>query len=65
MRNTNKANVSLTNALKLGYKFRTDFDADNEEYVFAYYLTGNINTPENSDYVFMITLLNDGGVIHS
>ena len=58
---TNKANTALTGVLKLGYKFRTNFNADNEEYVFAYYLTDNINTPVNSDYIFIITLLNDGG----
>lgn len=59
--NTNKANVALTGTLKLGYKFRTNFNADNEDYLFSYYLTGNINTPTNADYVFMLTLLNDGG----
>ena len=61
VRNTNKANVALTGTLKLGYKFRTNFNADNEDYLFSYYLTGNINTPTNADYVFMLTLLNDGG----
>ena len=60
-RYTNKANVALTGTLKLGYKFRTNFNADNEDYLFSYYLTGNINTPTNADYVFMLTLLNDGG----
>lgn len=60
VRNTNltsKAAIALNQSLKLGFVYRENYNADLEEYVFSYYLTGNANTP--GDYVFMITLLNN------
>ena len=52
-----KATVALNPSLKLGFKYRENYNADNEDYIFSYYLTGNTNTP--GDYVFMITMLNN------
>lgn len=52
-----KASAALNSSLKLGLKYRENFNADNEDYIFSYYLTGNTNTP--GDYVFLITLLNN------
>ena len=49
--------MELNSSLKLGLKYRENFNADNEDYIFSYYLTRNTNTP--GDYVFMITLLNN------
>lgn len=54
---TSKAAIALNQSLKLGFVYRENYNADLEEYVFSYYLTGNANTP--GDYVFMITLLNN------
>ena len=53
---TSKVAIALNQSLKLGFVYRENYDADLEEYVLSYYLTGNANTP--GDYVFMITLLN-------